>query len=365
MNSMFNRRDIMKMGIALPTLTTAAGSVLAQGATKPPINGMIFCHSMGTPAEVALFKEASGVDIKVACWVSNTDSLTKFASGAGRSFDVANITVQFIPTAIQRGLLAPLDKSKIPNLSHLAPLFKDAAYATSGGNLYSVPFMFGYDAIVYNKKILGEIDSYSVLYDDKYAGQVSIRDDPAMSLAQTALFLGHANPWRMTTADLKEVTSFLVKKKKNFRKLWGGFAEAVTLLKSGEVIAVGDGWISMAWSLNGGGKGTDFAIANPKEKALVWTHDWFIPKEAASRPAVESVYAFMNWSLSAEQAANMGRKVGYVSPSTAGLKLLTPEEAKVIGYDSYEEIMKTGLLMDEYPENYQEWVEAWSRFKAA
>ena len=41
----------------------------------------------------------------------------------------------------------------------------------------------------------------------------------------------------------------------------------------------------------------------------------------------------MNWSLSAEQAALMGRKVGYVSPSTAGMPLLSPEELKRIGYE--------------------------------
>lgn len=364
MKQHYSRRHIMKMGFALPAMGLA-GQTFARAAAKPAVSGLVFCHAMGTPADIALFKAATGIDMKVACWVSNTDSITKFASGAGKSFDVGNMSMQFIPTAIKRGMLAPLDESKIPNFSQLAPAFKDATYARQGGKRYSVPFMFGYDSVVYNKKKIGEIDSYGVLYDDKYAGQVALRDDPGTSIPQTALFLGHKNPWRLTGSELKEVTNFLIKKKKNFRKLWGGFAEAVSLLKSGEVLAVGDGWISMAWSLNGTGKGTDFAIATPKEKALVWTHDWFLPKEAASRPSAESVYAFMNWSIGSEQTANMGRKVGYVSPSMAGLKLLTPEEAKVIGYDKYENIVKTGLLMDEFPENFQEWVDAWSRFKSA
>jgi spermidine/putrescine-binding protein len=365
MTKLFNRRDVMKMGFALPALSAMGGSVFAQGASKPSINGMIFCHTMGTPADIAQFKASTGVDVNVTCWVSNTDSLTKFGSGAGRTFDMGNISSQFIPIGIKRGLFAPIDKSKIPNLAHLAPQFKDQPYQMQGKDLYSVPVQFGYDSLVYNKKKLGHIDSYGILFDDKFAGQVSLRDDPGMSLSQTALFLGHANPWRMTASDLKEVTTFLIKKKKNFRKLWGGFAEAVSLLKSGEVVAVGDGWISMAWSLNEGGKGSDYAIANPKEKAVVWTHDLFIPKEAASRPGVASVYEFMNWALGAEQAANMGRKVGYVCPSMAGLKLLTPEEAKVIGYDDFESIIKNGCPMTEFPENYQDWVESWSRFKAA
>ena len=276
-----------------------------------------------------------------------------------------NLSRQFIPVAIQRGLVAPLDMGKIPNAASMAPYFKAPDYAVSGGKQYSLPFMFGYDAVVYNKKKLGFVDSYGILFDEKYKGQIAIKDDPGVMIPQTALFLGHANPWRLSTADLKEVTTFLISKKANFRKLWGGFAEAVSLLKSEEVVAVGDGWISMAWALNEGGKSSDFAIANPKEKALVWTHDWIMSKEAASRASAESVYAFMNWSIGSEQAANMGRKVGYVSPSQAGLKILSKDEAKVIGYDDYENVFKTGMPMNEFPANYQEWVEAWSRFKAA
>lgn len=365
MTPAFNRRSALRMGFALPGLAAAA-SASAQGtATLPPLNGMIFCHSMGTPADIAQFKATTGGDANVTCWSSNTDTITKLASGAGRSFDVFNLSRQFIPVAIQRGLVAPLDMSKIPNATQLAPSFANADYSMAGGKRYSVPFMFGYDSVVYNRKKLGEVDSYGVLFDEKYRGQISIKDDPGLSIPQTALFLGHPNPWRLSGSDLREVTNFLISKKPQFRKLWGGFAEAVSLLRSEEVVAVGDGWISMAWTLNEGGKGSDFAIANPKEKALVWTHDWLMPKEALGRPAAESVYAFMNWSIGAEQAANMGRKVGYVSPSTAGLKLLTPEEAKVIGYDDYENVYRTGMPMNEFPANYQDWVEAWSRFKAA
>ncbi|WP_149538277.1 ABC transporter substrate-binding protein [Siccirubricoccus phaeus] len=359
----FGRRDALKMGFLLPGL---AGAATAQAQpTRRPLNGMVFCHTMGTAADIGLFKAATGIEANVTCWVSNTDTITKLAAGAGRSFDVFNLSCQFIPVVLQRGLLAPLDLAKIPNMQLLAPAFAGTPYSTRGGRRYSVPFMFGYDSLVYNRKKLGHVDSYGILFEEKYKGQIAIRDDPGYSIAQAAAFLGHANPWRLSGRELREVTAFLISKKPIFRKLWGGFAEAVSLLKSEEVVAVGDGWISMAWSLNNGGMGGDFAIANPKEKAMVWTHDWIMPKEVADRGAADSAYAFMNWSIGAEQAANMGRKVGYVSPSKAGLSLLTPEEAKTVGYDDYEAVMRNGLFLDEFPENYQDWVEAWSRFKAA
>lgn len=336
----------------------------ASAQSRRPLNGMIFCHSVGTPEELGFFRAASGIDVNATCWVSNTDTLTRMASGAGRTFSVFNISMQFIPILIQRGLVAPLDFARIPNTRSLAPMFARPAHSTVGGRQYSVPFMFGYDSVVYNRKKIGEVDSYGVLFDERYRGQIALRDDPQFTIMQTALFLGHTNPFRLSSSDLREIIRFLISKKPMFRTLWGGFAEAVSLLRSEEVVAVGDGWISMAWSLNGA-DGTDFAIAKPRERALVWTHDWLMPREAAGGVAEEAVYRFMDWSLSAEQAARMGRRVGYVSPSTAGVPLLSPQELQRIGYNDYEQVWNTGLPLTEVPPNLQEWVDAWARFKAA
>jgi len=352
------------------TALAAASAAIGLSATPAaraaaPVNGMIFCHTMGTAADLAAFKAATGIDFNVTCWSSNTDTITKLASGAGRTFDIFNLSRQFIPVAIQRNLVAPLDLSKIPNSQYIAPFFAKPAYSTVGDKQYSLPLMFGYDSMVYNRKKLGTLDSYAILFDEKYKGQISIKDDPGVMIPITALYMGYTNPWRLETADLKKITDFLIAKKPMYRKLWGGFAEAVSLLKSEEVVAVGDGWISMAWTLNDGGTGTDFAICNPKEKALVWTHDWLMPKEALERGNTDEIYAYMNWSIGPQQAANMGRKVGYVSPSVAGLQLLSPDEQKRIGYDDYKAVMESGMPMSEFPANYQEWVESWSRFKAA
>jgi spermidine/putrescine-binding protein len=88
---------------------------LGASAAESAVNGMIFCHTMGTAADIAAFKGATGDDFNVTCWSSNTDTLTKLASEAGRTFDIFNLSRQFIPVAIQRSLVAPLDFSKIPN----------------------------------------------------------------------------------------------------------------------------------------------------------------------------------------------------------------------------------------------------------
>ena len=67
----------------------------------------------------------------------------------------------------------------------------------------------------------------------------------------------------------------------------------------------------------------------------------------------------------AQDPARMGRTAGYVSPSGAGLGILTPAEQADIGYDAVESVWKGGVPIAEFPENLQEWNDAWSRFKAA
>lgn len=362
MSLLDQRRSFLRAGLATSAMAGFPLASWAQGGRS--FNANIFCFSMGSPQEIARFKAASGIDMNVACWTNSIDTFTKLATGGGRTTDLINSSRQYIGAGIQRNLFAPLDLSKVPNAKHLSPFFANPAYSTVGGKQYSLPFMFGFDSVVYNKKI-GPVDSYGVLFDDKYKGRVSIRDDPNTMIPQTALFLGMKNPLRLSSAELKEVTKFLISKKGNFRKLWTGFADAVALLKSEEVVAVGDGWVSMAWTLNEGGKKDQFAIANPKEKALVWTQDWLMPAEAAGRPTADLVYEYMNWSLGADQAAYIGRNAGYVSASQLGRPQLTKEEAKAIGYDDFETIFKNGSPLNEVPPNIQEYTEAWNRFKSA
>lgn len=363
------RRDFMAAGLALAA-TGAAGFPLASPAfaqaqkLKSPLNAFIFCHSMGSAEDIAKFRSVVGVDANVTCWTSNTDTLTKIVAGAGGVHDIFNINMQFIPPLIERGALAPIDFSKLKNAAKLSPGFKSPAYSTKNGKNYSLPFMFGYDTLLYNRDVIKEeVDSYGLLFDEKYKGRISLRDDPQTSLFLTALHLGYKNPMTLNAKDLRDITNFLIKKKHIIRKLYGGYAEAVALMRSKEVDAVAPAWVTMNWTLLNEGMNVGYALV--KEGFMVWTHDWIMPAQAVARGMEETVYAFMDWSIGAEQGANMGRKAGYISPSSAALDVLTPEETKNLRYPELDKIISRGVWMDTFPENLQEWNDAWTRFKAA
>jgi len=363
-----SRRAALKLGAggaALAMLPTSYGPASSQVAQtlKGPLNVIIHCHTVGKAEDIALFEAESHLQTNVSCFTTNTDVLTKMAAGGGRQFDAYTMSIQFLKPVIQRGLAAPQDWSKIPNTKNMLPMFKNPINSTIDGKHYSLPWMFGYDSVIYNRDVIPECDSYSVLFDDKYAGRVTLRDDPQFSIIIVALYMQKPNPLQLNSQDLKEISDFLIKKKKNFRSLWSGFAEPVSLMKSGEVVAIGEGWLPIYRSLKSSGVNVGFALL--KDKVISWTQDLVIPPQALERGMGDSDYAFMNWVIGPEMGARMGRQAGYVSPSGAALSLLTPEEAKNIGYDDIEKVWNNSLPVTEFPDNLQEWNDAWSRFKAA
>lgn len=363
-----SRRDAIKYGLggaALASLPMKFGPASAQVAQtlKGPLNVTIHCHTVGKAEDIALYKASTGMETNISCFTTNTDVITKMAAGGGRQTDVYTMNIQFLKPVIQRGLAAPQDWSRIPNTRNMLPMFRNPLNSTIDGKHYSLPWMFGYDSVIYNRDVVPECDSYSVLFDDKYAGRVTLRDDPQFSILIVAMYMQKPNPLRLNSKDLREISDFLIKKKKNFRSLWSGFGEVVSLMKSGEVVLVGQGWIPIYRELKKSGMNVGFALL--KEKVTTWTQDLIIPPQAIERGMADSAYSFMNWVIGPEMGARMGRSAGYVSPSGAALSLLTPAEARDIGYNDMEKVWQNGLAVTEFPDNLQEWNDAWSRFKAA
>jgi spermidine/putrescine-binding protein len=366
METTMDRRDLLRLGIA----ATAAGLAgplgrysASEAALQGPLRAYVPCVSVGKAEYFADFKAQHNVDVDVTCWVSNSTTLTRMAAGGGKLFDVIDINSQFTTALIRQNLVQPIDLDQIPNSKYLFPMFQKPAHSTVDGKMYSLPFTAGYDSILYNAEKVDNVNSYGALFDERYKGQISLRDDPQTSIAMTALYMGYTKPFTLTSADLKKVGDFLISKKPLLRRLWTGYGEVISMVKSGEVWLVGSAWMPMHRQLLRDGAKVKFA--RPKEKALMWTHDLLIPKGPETRGMMPTVYAYMDWSLGKFMAGHLSRDLGYISPSKRTLEFLTPEEAKGFGYDEIETLWSSMLPMITYPENLQEWNDTWSRFKAA
>ena len=110
----------------------------------------------------------------------------KVQSGAVR-YDVICPSDYMIQKMIENDLLAELNYDNIPNIKYIDPAYLKSAEEFDPGNKYSVPYCWGTLGILYNKTKVDEpIDSWGVLFDEKYAGEIlmieSVRDGFTIAL---------------------------------------------------------------------------------------------------------------------------------------------------------------------------------------
>ena len=121
------------------------------------------------------FEKEFNVKINYDTYANNEEMLAKLQAGAS-GYDLVFPTGYMIEIMIKEGMLEELDKSKLDNFKNLDE--KDLKNNWDEGNIYSLPYMYGYTAIGYNsKKVTEVVDSWTIFQNPKYTGQVVLLDD--------------------------------------------------------------------------------------------------------------------------------------------------------------------------------------------
>jgi len=357
-----SRRRLLQLAAAAAA-TPALSSLFATQALAAETLDVLMSPSPLHKDVLALFESKTQITVRGAPYVSPTNTTATLLSGGNRLsmlVTTPDLVKPAFASAVDQRRLLPFDTAAVPNLAQVAPRFRDDIL-TQGGRTYAIPLIWGYNGVVYNRKLIQDDDpalaSWGILFDDKFKGRVAIRDDAQEMISMAALYLGHKKPAAMTAAELKDTIRFLISKKGNFRTLWSKFAEALQLITANEVSAM-YGWLTMKSSLQK--QGADVNSNQPKEGLLFWVQSAFMPAQA---PNPQAAHSFANFLLSAEGASTMTKGTGVPSPSLLGKNAFSPEEQKVYGYDILES--NAAMVRIEPPEDMSTWLEAWADFKAA
>ena len=120
---------------------------------------------------------------------SNESMLAKMDGGV--QYDILVPSDYMIEKLIAEDRLAELDLSKIENYANINDSFKSPAYDPE--NKYSVPYMWGTLGILYNTSMVNEtVDSWNILWNDAYKGQIIMYDSSRDSLAVALRKLGYS-----------------------------------------------------------------------------------------------------------------------------------------------------------------------------
>jgi spermidine/putrescine-binding protein len=336
-------------GSASADSLTAADVAAATG----PFN-ILGSQTYETPASYP-----SALKVNWAYNTTNEEILTKTTQPG--TFDAVIIYQGEIDQLRKLDRIEPIDTSLLSHWNDVAPLFRDARVIRRDGQLFAVPFHWGYGYLEYNADMTAEPKSFADLMSPKLTKKIGLPDDPYAVITTFALFAGFEKANSLTPAQFAKTIALL----KSFRP------QVLTIHNYGDETALfarKDIWIGFPEYSDSFVRARKAGAANVRTTMLAaWSYvDCFMVLKAAEHRA--AAYRFIDSSLAAgSQKLSTAHSLAF-PVNDAAISAL-PKEMQ---YASSQAVLTTAPLMPgvtveeggpDVP--FQKWVQAWEEFKAS
>lgn len=292
--------------------------------------------SEGSLDVIKEFEKLTGINVNYSTYDSNESMYSLMKYGAV-SYDIVIPSDYMIERMINEDMLQKIDTSKLSNYQFVDEKYKNLYYDPN--NEYSVPFSVGMVGLIYNTKIVTESpDSWSVMWDEKYANDILTFNNPRDAFAIAQFLLGQD----INTTSKKDwdAAADMLKKQKDVLQAYV-MDEVFNKMESGSASIApyyaGD-YLSMVEN------NEDLAFVYPKEGTNIFVDAVCIPKNADN---YEAAMLFINYLLEPEIALANAEYIYYASPNTS---VTTNPEYSLLGdpilYPDEKNIPKTQYYHD-------------------
>lgn len=265
-------------------------------------------------AALAEFEEKTGVRVVADTFSSNEELLAKLQGGAG-GYDVAVPSDFMAAIMMKLGLLAELDRSKIPGDERFLDQLRALPFDPE--RRYSVPYLWGTVGIGYDSAVVSEPpESWEALWDRRYAGRISMLNDQREVLGAALHLLGHSQNSR-DPAAVEQAARKLFEQKPLVKTYTSDTYDQ--LLASGEVV-LAQGWGGAVARAMAERPSIKYAL--PREGATIWV-DCLVVLKSSRRKDLAT--AFINHLLDRRVAARTTERLLFASASREALPLVRPE----------------------------------------
>ena len=321
----------------LSVLMIGAMSLSFVGCSSGGENGKVVVYNWGDyidPAVNDMFTKETGIKVVYSDYATNEEMYASVEPGNVK-YDILFPSDYMIEKMINRDMLQKMDFSQIPNYKNVDQEFLNLQYDPN--NEYSVPYMWGTVGIVYNKTMVDEpVDSWDILWDNKYKGQIFMYDSERDSIMVALKKLGYS----MNTRDekeLEEAKELLIEQAPLVLAYVGD--EGKNKMINGEA-ALMTAWAGDAMVMLE--ENPDLAFALPKEGTNYFVDGIVIPKNAEN---VAQAYQYIDFLCRPEIAAMNAEYIGYSTPISAAREML-PDEIKNSEVAYPDEATLNGELME-------------------
>lgn len=292
------------------------------------------------------FEDETGIRVIYSNFNTNEDLYVKLKSG-GTSYDVVVPSDYMIERMINEDMLREINWDNVPNMQYVDEEYQHHSYDPF--QLYSAPYFWGTMGIVYNTTLVDEaVDSWSILWDEKYAREIIMLDSSRDSIGVALAWLGYSMNSR-DPKELEEAKALLIKQYP--------LVYAYLVDQTRDIMINGEAALAVMYSgdaVDALDSNEDLAYAIPKEGSNLWFDAMVIPKTARNP---ENAEKFINFMLEPENAALNSEYVWYSLPSTAAKELLSEElRDNEVAYPSFELIEQLEVFRDpgSYVKHYDE-----------
>ena len=271
------------------------------------------------PESITMFEDETGIDVIYEEYETNEIMYPKIQSGA-IAYDVVFPSDYMIQRMIENDLLAEINFDNVPNIKNIGDFYMDMSRQFDPENKYSVPYTWGTVGILYNKTMVdGPIDSWSVLWDEKYKDNILMQDSVRDAFGVTLKYLGYS----LNSTDLDELTeakNLLIEQKPlvqayvvdQVRDKMIGNEAAIGVIYSGEALYTQF-------------ENPDLEYVIPKEGSNLWMDSMVIPKNAKNK---ENAEKFINFICRPDIAKMTFDYITYSIPNEPGRELIKDSKLK-------------------------------------
>lgn len=261
---------------------------------------------------ISMFEEETGIKVIYDVFETNEEMYPVVKAG-GTVYDAICMSDYMISKMLENDMLQEIDFEHVPNIEYISAQQLKSSQYFDPENKYSVPYTYGTLGILYNQAKMDAPDSWSILWDKKYAGEIlmynSVRD-----LFVPALILNGSPINTADEAALEKAKKLLIEQKPLVQayimdqvkdKMINNEA-LMAMAYSGEYLAIRD-------------ENEDIAFAVPKEGSNCFIDSWVIPANAENK---ENAEAWIDFLCRPDIAKMNFDYITYSTPNTGAVELM-------------------------------------------
>ena len=278
------------------------------------------------------FEQETGIKVVYDVFDSNDILETKLLAG-GTGYDVVVPTGAFLARQIQAGVFQPLDKSKLPNLSHMWDKIAQRVAKFDPDNQHSINYMWGTTGIGYNVDKIKErmadapVDSWQMIFDPEILAKfedcgVHVLDASDELIPAALNYIGE-DPDSKDPKIIEKAEPVLQAIRPYIQKFHS--SEYINALANGD-ICLAIGWSGDVLQARDRAAEADNNVTVeyviPQEGALMWFDQMAIPKDA---PHPDNAHTFLNYIMRPEVIAKASNYVYYANGNKDSQTLLNED----------------------------------------